>query len=224
VNDSNAREEVAKLRTELQSAEEREAAVRDVIQTIARSTFDLEVVLQTVETRWWRQQVEDSAHTGEPAAIDLNQITKAEPPYNDIARFLNIPDNVIEQYGIYGPQGQERFVVEVIQPILEVALPLAFKLIGTQIKLTVEIISVQFKVLETVVTFVVTNVLKIVDKFLGGIQAIAEAASPKIRSLADLGGASLVSAAAMITFESDSALTESSAARVAVVADLKEVV
>jgi len=78
-----------------------------------------ETVLQTIETRWWRQQVEDSAHTGEPAAIDLNQITKAEPPYNDIARFLNIPDNVIEQYGIYGPQGEERFVVEVIQPILE---------------------------------------------------------------------------------------------------------
>jgi adenylate cyclase len=51
VNDSNARNEIAQLRIELQSAEEREAAVRDVIQTIARSTFDLEVVLQTVIDR-----------------------------------------------------------------------------------------------------------------------------------------------------------------------------
>jgi class 3 adenylate cyclase len=48
VNDSNSLNEVDQLRIELQSAEEREAAVRDVIQTIARSTFDLEVVLQTV--------------------------------------------------------------------------------------------------------------------------------------------------------------------------------
>jgi class 3 adenylate cyclase len=45
------REEIAQLRAERQSAERREAAVRDVIQTIARSTFDLEVVLQTVIDR-----------------------------------------------------------------------------------------------------------------------------------------------------------------------------
>lgn len=78
-----------------------------------------ETVLQAIGTRWWRQQVEDSPHTGEPAAIDINQLTKAEPPYNDIARFLNVPDNVIEQYGAYGPQGEKRFVIEVIQPMLE---------------------------------------------------------------------------------------------------------
>jgi class 3 adenylate cyclase len=39
------------LRRELQSAELREAAVRDVVQTIAQSRFDLEVVLQTVIDR-----------------------------------------------------------------------------------------------------------------------------------------------------------------------------
>jgi class 3 adenylate cyclase len=44
-------EEIARLRRERQSAEEREAAVRDVVQTIAQSTFDLEVVLQTVIDR-----------------------------------------------------------------------------------------------------------------------------------------------------------------------------
>ncbi len=42
---------MTQLRSELRSAEEREAAVRAVIQTIAQSTFDLEVVLQTVIDR-----------------------------------------------------------------------------------------------------------------------------------------------------------------------------
>jgi class 3 adenylate cyclase len=45
------RDEFAQLRGELRSAEEREAAVHDVIQTIARSSFDLEVVCQTVIDR-----------------------------------------------------------------------------------------------------------------------------------------------------------------------------
>lgn len=78
-----------------------------------------EMVLQTIDTRWWKQQVEDSAHTGEPAVIEINQITKAEPPYNDIATFLNIPDYVIEQYAVYGPEGHARFDAEVVQPMLE---------------------------------------------------------------------------------------------------------
>jgi signal transduction histidine kinase len=39
------------LRRELQRAAEREAAVRDVIQTIARTSFDLDAVLQTVVDR-----------------------------------------------------------------------------------------------------------------------------------------------------------------------------
>ncbi len=52
VSDAAAlREQVAQLRQEQRSAEEREAAVRDVIQTIARSTFNLEVVLQAVIDR-----------------------------------------------------------------------------------------------------------------------------------------------------------------------------
>jgi class 3 adenylate cyclase len=52
VSDNDAlRDEIGQLRRELRSAEEREAAVHDVIQTIARSTFDLDVVLQTVIDR-----------------------------------------------------------------------------------------------------------------------------------------------------------------------------
>jgi class 3 adenylate cyclase len=44
-------EETAELRLERERAEERAAAVRDVIQTIARSRFDLDAVLQTVIDR-----------------------------------------------------------------------------------------------------------------------------------------------------------------------------
>ena len=44
-------EETAELRLERERAEERAAAVRDVIQTIARSKFDLDAVLQTVIDR-----------------------------------------------------------------------------------------------------------------------------------------------------------------------------
>jgi class 3 adenylate cyclase len=44
-------DEVAELQRELERANEREAAVRDVIQTIASTTFDLDAVLQTVIDR-----------------------------------------------------------------------------------------------------------------------------------------------------------------------------
>jgi len=46
-----ARDQIARLRRAQQRAEERAAAVRDVIQTIARTTFDLDAVLQTVIDR-----------------------------------------------------------------------------------------------------------------------------------------------------------------------------
>ena len=44
-------DQVAELQRELKQAEARAAAVHDVIQTVARSTFDLETVLQTVIDR-----------------------------------------------------------------------------------------------------------------------------------------------------------------------------
>jgi class 3 adenylate cyclase len=45
------RGQIAELRREHDRADEREAAIRDVIQTIAQSTFNLEAVLQTVVDR-----------------------------------------------------------------------------------------------------------------------------------------------------------------------------
>jgi class 3 adenylate cyclase len=46
-----APDQLAQLQRELKQAEARAAAVHDVIQTVARSTFDLEMVLQTVIDR-----------------------------------------------------------------------------------------------------------------------------------------------------------------------------
>ena len=50
-SDGDARDQVVRLEHELQQAEARAAAVHDVIQTVAGSTFDLEQVLQTVIDR-----------------------------------------------------------------------------------------------------------------------------------------------------------------------------
>jgi class 3 adenylate cyclase len=51
VSDVDARDQLAELERELMQAEARAGAVHDVIQTVARSTFDLEMVLQTVIDR-----------------------------------------------------------------------------------------------------------------------------------------------------------------------------
>jgi class 3 adenylate cyclase len=50
-DDGSLREEIAALRRDQQRSGEREAAIRDVIQTIARTTFNLDAVLQTVIDR-----------------------------------------------------------------------------------------------------------------------------------------------------------------------------
>jgi class 3 adenylate cyclase len=51
VGGDSLQHEIAALRSEVRRANEREAAVRDVIQAIARTTFDLDAVLQTVVDR-----------------------------------------------------------------------------------------------------------------------------------------------------------------------------
>jgi hypothetical protein len=48
---SPLQEDTVELRGELARAKEREAAVRDVIQTLARTSSDLDAVLQTVIDR-----------------------------------------------------------------------------------------------------------------------------------------------------------------------------
>jgi class 3 adenylate cyclase len=51
MSDADVRDQLARLQRELKQAEDRAAAVHDVIQTVARSTFDLDSVFQTVIDR-----------------------------------------------------------------------------------------------------------------------------------------------------------------------------
>lgn len=78
-----------------------------------------ERVLSHTETPYWKKEVEESAHYGEPASFDVDLIGSSHDPYSDMAHFLRIPDQVIEGYGNYGHEGLDRFAVEVLQPMFE---------------------------------------------------------------------------------------------------------
>jgi adenylate cyclase len=86
--DTDARDDPAELRRELQAADEREAAVRDVIQTIARTTFDLDAVLQTVIDRAVRLCHADNGniarHDGD--AFRVVAFTNIGPEYERVVR------------------------------------------------------------------------------------------------------------------------------------------
>jgi class 3 adenylate cyclase len=84
------REETAELRRERERAEEREAAVRDVIQTIARTTFDLDAVLQTVIDRAVRLCRADTGNIarrdGEKDEYRVAAFTSMTPEYEELVR------------------------------------------------------------------------------------------------------------------------------------------
>lgn len=93
------------------------------VSEYVRRKWDLpgmyERVLSQVDSRYWRREVEESAHRGSPATMDVDLVSTAPNSFFDMARFLRIPDPVIEMYGRSGPEGLERFTVEVLQPMLE---------------------------------------------------------------------------------------------------------
>ena len=80
----------AESRRELERAEEREAAVRDVMQTIARTTFDLDAVLQTVIDRAVRLSHADTGNIarreGDRDAYRVAAFTSMTPEYEDVVR------------------------------------------------------------------------------------------------------------------------------------------
>lgn len=88
-----------------------------------RQKWDLpgmyEYVLSQVDSPYWKREVENSAHLGEPASLDVDLIARAYDPSSDISRFLKIPDKVVEGYGTYGPEGLARFSIEVLEPMFE---------------------------------------------------------------------------------------------------------
>lgn len=46
----------------------------------------------------WKQMVEDSAHTGDRAELEIEQVARAQSAYEDLAEFLDIPQRVIDVY------------------------------------------------------------------------------------------------------------------------------
>jgi GAF domain-containing protein len=101
------------------SAEEREAAVRDVIQTIARTTFDLDAVLQTVIDRSVRLCRADNGNIarrdGDKDEYRVAAFTSMTPEYERLVRArLYTP----ERGSILGRTVLERRVVH-IHDVLE---------------------------------------------------------------------------------------------------------
>jgi class 3 adenylate cyclase len=90
VSDEAPFEENAEVRGERERAEEREAAVRDVIQTIARSEFDLDAVLQTVIDRAVRLCRADNGNiarrVGEKDEYRVAAFTSMVPEYEQLVR------------------------------------------------------------------------------------------------------------------------------------------
>ena len=101
------------------SAEEREAAVHDVIQTIARTTFDLDAVLQTVIDRAVRLCRADTGniarHDGDTDEYRIAAFTSMTPEYERLVRErVYVP----EQGSIVGRTLLHKQVVH-IQDVLE---------------------------------------------------------------------------------------------------------
>src|SRR5438034_11391440 len=82
--------EAAELQRERDRAEEREAAVRDVVQTIARTTFDLDAVLQTVIDRAVRLCHADTGNIarrdGDKDEYRIAAFTSMTPEYERLVR------------------------------------------------------------------------------------------------------------------------------------------
>jgi hypothetical protein len=75
-------------------------------------------VLSQVESPQWRRLVAESSHYG-PAMMDVDLVSAGQNSFFDMAQFLRIPDPIIELYGRQGPEGIERFTVEILRPMLD---------------------------------------------------------------------------------------------------------
>ncbi len=112
---SALREEATELRHECERAEEREAALRDVIQAIARTTFDLDAVLQTVIDRAVGLTRADTGNIarrdGEKDEYRVAAFTSMTPEYESIVRErLYVP----ERGSMLGRTVLEKRVVHIV--------------------------------------------------------------------------------------------------------------
>lgn len=67
-----------------------------------RSAWDLPLIFEEAllvsEDPRWRRAVQESAHRGEPAEMEIMLISGGDDPYGEAARFLGVPDTLIEAY------------------------------------------------------------------------------------------------------------------------------
>jgi class 3 adenylate cyclase len=118
------RGQIAELRREHDRADEREAAIRDVIQTIAQSTFNLEAVLQTVVDRAVQLCRADHGNVArrDGDVYRVVAFTSFEPEYERLVRErVYLP----ERGSVIGRTVLERRVVHIVDVLAdpEYALP-----------------------------------------------------------------------------------------------------
>lgn len=57
-----------------------------------------EFTLENTDYPGWRRLVEDSAHTGEPAELEIDMVAHWGSAYEELANFLEIPQRVVDVY------------------------------------------------------------------------------------------------------------------------------
>ncbi len=76
--------------------------------------------LSDTSTSWWKAAVDESAHTGEAAELELREIASDDNAYQVISELFNIPGGVLEVY--FGnpddTEGAIAFHMEVVEELL----------------------------------------------------------------------------------------------------------
>lgn len=91
-----------------------------IVQMVERS-WDLPLIFEQALSAsadpWFRRTAQEAAHTGEPAELEIEEVGRWGDPYRDVAKFLGIPERVIEAY-LRQPAVEEMFWQEVLGPYL----------------------------------------------------------------------------------------------------------
>jgi signal transduction histidine kinase len=109
---------LAAVRRELQRAAERESAVRDVIQTIARTTFDLDAVLQTVIDRAVELCRADNGNVARRDG-DVYRVVAFTSFSPDFERLVRARIYVPERGSVIGRALLERRVVQILDVLAD---------------------------------------------------------------------------------------------------------
>ncbi len=93
-------------------------AVLEMIERAWDLPLILEQALRASDDPFFRRTAEQAGHTGEPAELEIMEVGRWGDPYRDVARFLGIPENVIEMY-LRQPTATDMFWTEVLSPMLQ---------------------------------------------------------------------------------------------------------